>query len=253
MVWIPAAIGGTLALLSAYMAWKNYSEYTVIVDTPTSKIRSAPMGLVEVQGNVVSQNTIQSPLSGKPCVAYELIYERYEVQRDKNKTKRRWRRLTTEREQDTFTLSDDTGNLNVVPQGSELSIKPNNYYYARAGMFSGISQAWNQMSSKQGTIAGVPIQNFQQVNSLRTGWARANDIRVTEKLLMQNDNVYVLGTLQDEGGQKAIKKSDTNKYFFIYQGSIKDVVSSKRWMSIGFTIATIIIIFVLVYVFQRGI
>src|SRR4030095_12586302 len=39
----------------------------LVRDTPTAKIRSMAMGLVEVNGTVVPRSTVIAPFSGKPC------------------------------------------------------------------------------------------------------------------------------------------------------------------------------------------
>ena len=48
----------------------------LILDTPFSKIRSAPMGLVEINGLAVGPYTMVAPITARPCYYYRtLVWE----------------------------------------------------------------------------------------------------------------------------------------------------------------------------------
>lgn len=240
--------GASVIAISAYL----FRKRAIIKDTPTSKIRSMAKGLVEVQGNIISENYLQAPFSKTPCVAYEVIYER--CQRESSvitKTRRSskgWRKIKTEREEGEFYISDGTGKTMVKPKRSDFNLNPNKKFYAKAGWFSGITSMWNQISSKEGTIFGVPLENFQEidVNQNKIGWSRrVGDIRVTEKLLKKGSEIYVLGSAQSDQDSEtgaAIKYNKNNKIFMVYEGDIDDVLKKmlvKPLLALGIGLACI--------------
>lgn len=252
MSLIASAIFGSIGVVVLGISLYKFRDRAIIKDTPTSKIRSMAKGLVEVQGKVVSENTLKAPFSKTPCVAYEVIYERYERKRSGNskskRTTKSWRRIKTEREEGQFYINDGTGNTLIKPKQSDFSLNPNKRFYAKAGWFNGITTMWNQINSKEGTIFGVPLENFEEidVNQNQVGWSRnVGDIRVTEKLIQKDSQIYVLGSAQsDEESETgtAIKHDPNNKFFMVYEGNIDAVLKKilvKALLALGIAIACI--------------
>jgi len=83
-----------------------------IANTPTSKIRSLAMGLVELHGIARRRYALVSPLSQMPCVYYRLRKYRLE-----NRNNRRQWRLTSDTDSGhvPFFLEDTTGRVTVDP------------------------------------------------------------------------------------------------------------------------------------------
>lgn len=100
-----------------------------IEDTPTSKIRSMAMGMVELQGSARRMYALVSPISGLPCVYYRIKKYR----RKRYRTNRRL--LSTEGDSQwslvsitssssvPFLLEDETGAVTVEPEGADLKIR----------------------------------------------------------------------------------------------------------------------------------
>lgn len=108
---IPATIG-LAALWGAIHFWRLKQR---IENTPTSKARSAAMGMIEVSGRAKRVYSLVSPISQLPCVYYCL--KKYQ----RNKREDSWRvtQVTTSANVP-FILADDTGSILIDPQGAQL-------------------------------------------------------------------------------------------------------------------------------------
>jgi len=87
-----------------------------IENTPTSKIRSVAMGMVEVKGEAVRKYALLSPMSHTPCVFYRLTkYQRRG--RDYQ-----WRITSVSSSNNVpFYIEDETGRVEVNPAGCRVS------------------------------------------------------------------------------------------------------------------------------------
>ncbi|MEA3465460.1 MAG: GIDE domain-containing protein [Thermodesulfobacteriota bacterium] len=109
------------ALISAGSLWAAIHYWRLkrrIEATPTSKTRSAAMGMIEVHGQAKRAYALVSPISQLPCVYYCL--KRYRrTNRDKQ-----WKlsQVTTSGTVP-FLLEDDSGQISIDPQGAKLSPK----------------------------------------------------------------------------------------------------------------------------------
>lgn len=111
---VPALISGA-ALWAAAHYWHLKRR---IENTPTSKARSAAMGMIEVHGRAKRLYALVAPLSQQPCVYYCLKKYR-RASRDKQ-----WQlsRITTSGTVP-FIIEDDTGKIQIDPQGAKLDPK----------------------------------------------------------------------------------------------------------------------------------
>lgn len=84
-----------------------------IENTPTSRIRSLAMGMVEVRGRAERLYAVVSPMTQMACVYYRLRCYR----RERNG----WRLTSTDSSGDIpFALRDDTGRITVDPRGAAV-------------------------------------------------------------------------------------------------------------------------------------
>jgi E3 Ubiquitin ligase len=90
----------------------------LIMNTPSSKIRSACMGLVEINGLAVGPATVMAPLTGVPCFFHHSLAWEWRRQ-GRNNT---WVKVAEETVHVPFFLDDNTGRILVDPQGAEMSI-----------------------------------------------------------------------------------------------------------------------------------
>jgi hypothetical protein len=103
-----------------YLIWRNFRRLRVIEDTPTARVRSAPQGYVELQGQV-------SGLSGQPVIApltrTACVWFRYRIDREQHNSRSgsRWAEIESGTSDTPFLLSDDTGECLVDPRRAEVT------------------------------------------------------------------------------------------------------------------------------------
>jgi hypothetical protein len=107
-------ISGALAIGLYVWAFHRLKLKRLIENTPTSKIRSVAMGMVEIKGTARRQYALISPMANLACVYYRLT--RYN--RDKNNN------LVvssiSSSGQVPFWVEDETGRISVMPEGASV-------------------------------------------------------------------------------------------------------------------------------------
>jgi E3 ubiquitin ligase len=116
-----SAIGACVGLYLFFRGFKMLQFKRLIQNTPASKVRSASMGLVELNGMPVGPNTIPAGITGDPCFYYRATaWER--VQSGRNTE---WKRVADESLFVPFFLQDDTGRMLVNAQGADMDVHCN--------------------------------------------------------------------------------------------------------------------------------
>ncbi len=90
----------------------------LIMNTPSSRIRSAAIGLVEVSGLATGPYSLIAPITGVPCYFYRTIVWQWK-RRGKSSS---WVKEADESMHVPFYLDDSTARVLVNPQGAELEI-----------------------------------------------------------------------------------------------------------------------------------
>jgi hypothetical protein len=115
----PAFRSGLLPFFAAILLF-GYGFYFLrmkreMENTPTSRVRSIAMGMVEVKGQARRTYALVSPMSHTPCVYYRLTKYR----RDRNE---RWRIASISSSANVkFELEDATGRVEIDPHGCRIS------------------------------------------------------------------------------------------------------------------------------------
>ena len=110
--------GVTLALLGG--SFRALVKARTIEDVPTSKIRSAPQGYVELSGTAsLDEGTelLFSPLTMTPCLWYHYKIERYQ-RRGKSS---HWSTVEQGTSERPFLLSDNTGRCLIDPRHADVT------------------------------------------------------------------------------------------------------------------------------------
>lgn len=157
----------------------------LIEDVPTAKIRSMPLGRVEIAGRAREKELLEAPISGVPCVFF-----RYQVEEEVGSGRhRRWRTVARGDSSETpFYVEDETGRVRVDPAGATLEL--------RADL------------SRERVRPGDPIFGRLEAH----GWARrrwlglARRVRVSEWRIAPDRPVYVLGVAQERGALAAERR-----------------------------------------------
>src|SRR5277367_7204011 len=71
--WLWPALGAGAGLYFFVRGFQLLQRKRLIMNTPSSKIRSAAMGLVEVSGLATGPYTLTAPITGVPCYFYRTM------------------------------------------------------------------------------------------------------------------------------------------------------------------------------------
>jgi len=71
--WVWAVVGAGVGVYLFVRGFRLLQRKRLIMDTPSSKIRSASIGLVELSGLAVGPYTLPAPITGVPCYFYRTL------------------------------------------------------------------------------------------------------------------------------------------------------------------------------------
>lgn len=197
----------------------------LIENTPTSKIRSIAMGLVEVYGEALSAEGMifKSPFSNNDCVYYKYTIEEY---RQAGKSSH-WATVKSGEKQTHFFVKDDTGYVLVDPKGADMEIPMDSQFN------SGMGQDPPKIVKAFLENSGMSFEGFLGMNK---------KMRFREYYIAPGDNLYVMGTAGNNpytramaGGADSImiQKGKREKIFYISDKPEKEVIKSFGWKAIG--------------------
>lgn len=113
VLWGIAGVGVGVFLF--FRGFPFLKRKRLIQNTPTSTIRGAALGAVEVSGAVVGPYTLISPLSEADCFYYHAVAK---------STGEEEKKVAEEVLYAPFFLDDGTGRLMVDPRGAEMELRP---------------------------------------------------------------------------------------------------------------------------------
>jgi hypothetical protein len=179
---ILSLVGMTGGLYLFLLGFHFLARRRLLLNTPTSKIRSASLGLVEVSGLAIGRSTIPAPITGKPCYLYHTTAWQ---QRDSSKNQE-WERVADETLFVPFFLDDGTGELLVEPLGADLDLHRDFREEYRASFFS----TRNQVPPQVGAFLS------------RHGVTPARRIRIEECCIKPKNALFAVGTLAENPGHE---------------------------------------------------
>jgi hypothetical protein len=178
--WMWALVGACAGVYVFYRGFRLLQRKRLILDTPSSKIRSASMGLVEVSGLACGPYTVQAPITGALCYFYRTVAWRWE-QQGKNS---RWVKIADENLHVPFFLDDNSGRVLVDPQGAELDIHCDFKEEFSNSIFSSSLEL-------PGNVAGFVA---------RHGVGSDHKLKIEEYCIKPKNALFVLGTLATNPG-----------------------------------------------------
>jgi hypothetical protein len=164
------AAAGLWGFLRGFRWWR---WARLIEDTPTSRVRSAAQGYVELIGTARRMNgaPVIAPLSKLPCTWWSYtIEQRTRDSRDRVK----WRVVSRRVSDSLFYLEDGSGRCIVDPEGAEVLPRATDTWYGDTSL----------------PVAGPPIQ--------RGFRGFGNDYRYRESRLHDGDALYAIGWFRTE-------------------------------------------------------
>ena len=194
--WLVATLLVIAAIVGFIAAFYFFYKKRVIEDTPTSKIRSAAQGYVELAGHgeLMEGQPIVAPLTGTTCTWYS-----YQVEEHRRSGKNsRW--VTIERgcSDELFLIIDDTGQCIIDPEGTHVT--PVN------------KDCWHGHQSRP---SGEPVLPPKR-NWFSFGAGR---YRYTEKRMHPGELLYAIGLYKTVGG--------ANSQFNI-NDDVRDIISEWK-------------------------
>jgi hypothetical protein len=169
-----------MALLSGavLVAWgfAQLKRKRLLEDTPTSKVRSMAVGLVELHARafVSDGKPVQAPFSGADCCWYRYKVEEYR-QQGKNS---HWVTLLEQAWPDAVWVGDDTGEVLVRTAQAKMDV-PKTF----------------ELESGWGKDPPERVQRFlDEHHTAWRGWLMNKKMRYTEHALAPGRDVYVMGT-----------------------------------------------------------
>ncbi len=181
--WILTLLVLTVALASFIATFTQLRRARLSEDMPTSRIRSAAQGYVELNGyaRLMPGPEIRSPLSGARCVWWRYQIEHRETSGDPGRRSSEWRTLETATSDSLFLIADDSGDCVVDPDGA--TIHPS------------LKRRWCGSTRRP-----------QQVPE-QTPWLSFGNYRYHEQLLRIGDPLYALGWFRSQGNEHGYDES----------------------------------------------
>ncbi|MCM2278421.1 MAG: E3 ubiquitin ligase family protein [Oligoflexia bacterium] len=145
----------------------------LIENLPTSKIRSMPLGPVELAGTAVRSSALFSPFTATPCAFFTYRIEEYRSDGKRS----RW---VTIRQGDSrgeeFAIEDETGRVRVAPEGAEVFLLPRHVFENNSDL---PGAAASFLTGEGITPSGL--------------FGLGPRLRLTESYLEPGDRIYLLG------------------------------------------------------------
>ena len=177
---VVAVIGVLVGAYFFYGGFRLLQRKRLILNTPASKIRSASMGLVEVNGLAAGPYTLTAPLTGAACYYFRSMAWQWQ-KRGKNSE---WVKVADESFHVPFFLDDNTGRVLIDPQGAEMDIHRDFHDEFSTSLFS---------SSLE-----VPANVFAFLG--RHGVSNDKKIKIDEYCIKPKNALFILGTLAQNPG-----------------------------------------------------
>ena len=178
-----AAAGAVGGMYLFYRGFRLLQRKRLILNTPASKIRSASMGLVEINGLATGPYVINSPLKQMSCYYYRSVAWEYR-QRGKNSE---WVKVAEESLHVPFYMDDGSGKLLVDPTGAEMDLHCD------------MNEEYNHSILMRGPDMPGPVYGFLS----RHGVDSTRRIKVEECCISPKNSLFILGTLSQNPGLDA--------------------------------------------------
>jgi hypothetical protein len=168
---LPAVATMALAsgLTSFARSFRELRTRRLIQNTSTARIRSMPMGLVELCGQAEPRSELAAPFSGRPCAYWEVDVA--------TRSKSSWHVVHREASGNPFYLRDETGLALVYPAGATVRLGSQ---LEEECVGVSLPDVYAEYLRRRHPVAG-------------TLW-RMGALRFRERSLEAGQRVYVLGT-----------------------------------------------------------
>lgn len=121
-LWFWIVILAVFCIVAARAASRRLHRARIVEDVPTSRVRSASQGYVELQGTarLMPGPPNLSPLTASNCCWWSYRVEQKVVRRRKGRQETSWKTVSQGSSEEPFLLVDDSGKCVVDPWGAEV-------------------------------------------------------------------------------------------------------------------------------------
>jgi E3 Ubiquitin ligase len=179
-----AGVGAAFGIFVFVRGFIMLQYKRLILNTPSSKVRSAAMGLVEITGMAKGPATINAGITGSSCYYYRAVAWQLR-QAGKN---REWQCVANESCYVPFFVEDSTGKLMIDPEHADLDLMRDFKDEFDTSFFSS-----NDRMLPEGVAEFLA----------RNGVNFTDNTRVEEYCIKPDSPLFVLGTLCTNGHQNA--------------------------------------------------
>lgn len=173
--WLWTLVSLGVALGSFVFAFLSLHKARLIENTPTSRIRSAAQGYVELEGfaRLLPGPDIVSPLTGTRCCWWKYRVQKRERQWSGHR-RDHWRTIESATSDELFLLVDPTGDCVVDPSGAKI--------------YPSLRRRWRGNGRRPGHVPE------------KTPWLQFGDYRYDEELIGFGDPLHALGWFRTQSG-----------------------------------------------------
>ena len=170
LVLVVAVAGG------GWLSFRFLHIARVLEDTPTSRIRSAAQGYVELVGRskALAGAANIAPLTQRPCVWWRFRIQRRTGSASRGQRRTKWQTVQSGRSEQPFALDDGTGVCIVQPAGAEVLTAETTSWYG--------DTPWPTLAPGRRAPFGEP------------------EYRYYEERIYEHEQVHVLGQFRTHSG-----------------------------------------------------
>lgn len=243
MGWVLAFVGFVLLVFGIFQMLKGKKMNSVPFQAPSQIAQlgqgaADAKGMVSTEGAVSQQNLLVAPMSGRPCIAYEISVER------------KWEK------------SERTENGTQTKKGSDNILK--DYKGAMFALQDGAGQLWvdaskqpdadmekaHQSAMMSGLLSGIPstlqFGGFQMSTpSTFLAEGTTTGFEGTEKIIPPSATLYALGQIEQGPHGPVLgtpKGIGTGKLILSDKGRAALVKSTKRNMIVGYAAGGVMLV-----------
>jgi hypothetical protein len=194
-----------------YHGLTSYLLMQKIRNTPTSKVRSAAVGLVELFGKAKCKDDMPSPISKEKCVFWRLNAQYYQPGKHGG-----WRNIYNKDSSMQFYLEDETGEMLIDPKNGNIEIPQD---FSTKGRLKSSSILFGLDSNKQidQKVLDYMVEDPDFAKPLNGH--KDYDLMITESYIAEGDPLYVLGSAMPiSGASSAI----SNENLFVGKNKTTD-------------------------------
>lgn len=183
---IACGIASAACFVAAFVFWHRVR---LIEDTPTSRIRSAHQGYIEIigQADKLGHEPLLAPITLTPCVWYRYKVEERHSYEANNKQVYPWVTVQDGVSEEMFLLDDGSGKCIIDPEGARVTPAWRRVWYGNS------SSTWTTLPRKPGLLSRLGVGRY----------------RFTEERIHCGDEMYAIGQFNSISGHDDMPNKET--------------------------------------------